>query len=121
MTEQYDVFLICPVRNASFFQKNQINKYIEKMKADGKTVYYPATDTDQNDTTGFRICTDNKNAIINSKSVAIYWDENSTGSLFDLGIAFCAGKSIEVVNMDELVETEKKSFTNMIRHWSFMK
>jgi len=121
MEYKYDVFLICPVRNATFFQKAQINEYINMMKNAGKTVYYPATDTDQDDTTGFRICTDNKKAMLDSKSVAIYWDKESSGSLFDLGMAFSAGKSITIVNIEEMVATEGKSFVNMIRQWSFMR
>ena len=121
MEYKYDVFLICPVRNATVFQKRQIDEYIQGLEDNGKTVYYPATDTDQDDTTGLRICTDNKKAILDSKEVAIYWDKESSGSLFDLGMAFCAGKLITIVNIAEMIKTEGKSFVNMIRQWSFMK
>lgn len=116
---KYDIFLICPVRNASVFQKKEIDAYIKKQSEDGKTVYYPATDTDQDDTVGFRICTDNKKAMLDSKAVAIYWDKNSAGSLFDLGMAFASGKFITIVNIEEMINTEGKSFANMIRQWSY--
>lgn len=60
---KYDVFLICPVRSATEDQKEKMQQYINNLEQQGKTIYYPARDTDQNDAIGFRICTDNKNAI----------------------------------------------------------
>jgi len=115
---KYDVFLICPVRNATEDQKEKMQQYINEIENQGKTIYYPARDTDQNDTIGFRICTDNKNAIKNSKEIHIFWDKNSTGSLFDLGMAFATDKKLKIVNLDDAPLTEGKSFTNMIRYWS---
>lgn len=117
---KYDVFLICPVRNATESQKERMMEYIENLENNGTTVYYPARDTDQNDNIGFRICSDNKYAMKNSKEVHIFWDKNSQGSLFDLGMAFALEKEITVVNLEELENTDHKSFSNMIRKWSKM-
>lgn len=112
----FDVFLICPVRSASEEQKKEIGAYIEKLNAEGKKVYYPATDTNQTDDIGFRICKDNAVAILNSKEVHIFWDKNSQGSLFDLGVAFALCKPLVIANKIE--KTEGKSFANMLLKWS---
>lgn len=114
----FDVFIICPVRIATDYQKAEINECIEKLKKQGKTVYYPATDTNQIDETGFGICTNNTNAIKNSKEVYIYYDKTSQGSLFDLGVAFALNKPLTIINKKDIVVTQGKSFANMILYWS---
>lgn len=114
----YDVFLICPVRNANEETVTKIRQYKERLKRKGKTLYYPGDDTDQNDAIGFRICTDNKNALANSKEVHIWYDKNSQGSLFDLGMAFALNKPLVIVNPEEIEITPHKSFGNMILEWN---
>lgn len=114
----YDVFLICPVRNANEEQKQKMKTHIEQLEKEGKKIYYPARDTDQDDSIGFRICTDNKNAILNSKEIHIFWDKTSQGSLFDLGIAFGSGKKLVIVNPEDIEKTEGKSFGNVILEWN---
>ena len=69
----YDVFLICPVRDADDVQKARMRAYIDKLKGEGKKVYYPADDTVQTgDDTGYRICQDNVRAIFKSRAVHIF-------------------------------------------------
>jgi Fe-S cluster assembly iron-binding protein IscA len=119
---KYDIFLICPVRNATEKQKQDIKNYLIECKEKGLKVYYPATDTKQDgDPTGYRICSDNREAIIQSKEVHRYYDKNSTGSLFDLGMTFMAveliGKKFKLVNPQDVIKTEGKSFENMMLHW----
>ena len=113
----YDVFLICPVRNASEKQKKEMSEYIVKLKKEGKKVYYPGTDTNQIDSIGYRICNDNRKAIEESKEVHIYFDGNSVGSLFDLGMAFALKKKLYIVNKDEYVLTNTRSFSNITMEW----
>jgi hypothetical protein len=115
---KYDVFLICPVRDANETQKTVMKDYINKLELEGKKVYYPARDTNQIDNIGFRICTDNKKAIEESKEIHIFFDKTSQGSLFDLGMAFALEKPLTIVNIEDLEKTETKSFTNMILKWS---
>ena len=114
---KYDVFLICPVRNATEEQKLAMYDYICELESQGKTVYYPARDTNQNDMVGFRICNDNKKAIMRAKEIHVFWDSKSSGSLFDLGMAFMSGKNIKIVNISDVPATEGKSFNNMLRYW----
>jgi hypothetical protein len=113
----YDIFLICPVRNATEEQKAKIAKYIEDAEARGMKVYYPARDTNQQDAVGWRICSDNRKAIQESEEIHVFWDSNSTGTLFDLGMAFCLGKRIKIVNIEDVPATVGKSFNNMLRFW----
>jgi hypothetical protein len=113
----YDVFLICPVRNASEKQKKEMTEYIIKLKLEGKKVYYPGTDTNQVDLIGYRICNDNRKAIEESKEVHIYFDVNSAGSLFDLGMAFALKKKLYIVNKGEYVITNTRSFANITMEW----
>ena len=115
------VFLICPVRAATDEQKFRLASYIEKLEKSGKKVYYPARDTDQNDSKGFRICTDNVRAIRRAHEVHIFFDPQSQGTLFDLGAAFALRKKLVIANPDDVVLTEGKSFANMITVWSNVK
>lgn len=119
---KYDVFLICPVRNADSEQKKRLEEYISRLESEGKIVYYPARDTDQVDSTGYRICCDNRQAIYEAKEVHLFYDPTSQGSLFDLGMTFMAdlllGKSIVLVNKDDIEITPHKSFSNMVIEWS---
>lgn len=114
---KYDVFLICPVRNATDEQKERMNNHIELLETKGRKVYYPARDTNQDDEYGYRICTDNYEAIRDSETVHIFWDKNSTGSLFDIGVAFALNKKVEIINVEEVEMTQGKSFSNMILLW----
>ena len=119
MEFKYDIFLICPVRNATEDQKAFMQGYIDGTERQGKKIYYPSRDTNQKDETGgWNICTDNKNAILASKEVHIFWDDKSTGSIFDLGMAFCAGKKLKVINLESIDISNNKSFHNVIIYWN---
>lgn len=107
------IFLICPVRSATEEQKKEIQKYVQDMEYRGNKVYYPARDTNQNDKIGLMICESNKKAIKSSDEVHVYYDPNSSGTLFDLGMAFAMNKKIVLVNKVEPTDG-KKSFNNFI-------
>jgi hypothetical protein len=114
---KYDIFLICPVRNATEEQKIQMKNYILECEKAGFSIYYPDRDTDQNDSNGIRICRDNRKAMKSSKFVHLFWDRTSQGSLFDLGMAFMASKKLKIVNPETLQVTAYKSFDNMLKVW----
>lgn len=105
-------FLICPVRGVPAEHSAGIVADIENR---GFTVHWPHRDTDQNDDTGLRICSDNRSAIEAADVIHVVWDGESQGCLFDLGMAFALGKRIEVVDMPPA--SEGKSFQNMARAW----
>ena len=106
-------FLICPVRGHGLEETEDIVKGLE---SEGWLVHWPPRDTDQNDPNGFRICTDNMDAIKKSDAVHFIWNGESQGCLFDLGIAFTLNKKIIPISMPEL--TDHKSFQNMVNEWS---
>jgi nucleoside 2-deoxyribosyltransferase len=117
------IFLICPVRNASQGQIQKLKEYKNTLRRYGHEVYYPTDDNpyEDSDDVGFTICTENAKAIQEADEVHIFWDKNSSGSLFDLGCAFGLGKPLRIVNLDEVERTEGKSFANMILKWSATK
>jgi hypothetical protein len=94
-----------------------MNNYIEMMESVGNIVYYPARDTNQDDKVGYSICVQNQIAISDCDEVHIFWDKDSSGSLFDLGMAFALKKNLIIVNREEVIVTEGKSFANMILQW----
>ena len=111
----YDAFLICTVREADENDLRFIRDYISKIKSDGKRIYYPAEETNQVDSSGgYRICSDNCDAIINSKEVHVYWTEKSQGTKFDLGMAFLlhrtSNRKIKLANrsqVEKIVQEQK--------------
>ena len=120
-TKTYDVFIISPVRNITDEQKLAIENHIQGLKEEGFTVYFPLTDTNQEDPTlGYNICYDNREAMENSKEVHIYFDKKSEGSLFDLGMAFALNKSITIINVEDLESSEVKSVSNLIAFWEMV-
>lgn len=106
-------FLICPVRK----QKEDLTWVVEQLEKDGWQVHYPPRDTEQSDPIGYQICQDNRKAIAESDVVHIYYDPESRGSLFDLGMAFAYEKKLIVINHGNLELTDHKSFVNMIIEW----
>lgn len=114
----YDVFLICPVRNQTPKQTKKIQKYIENLEDSGKRVYYPARDTDQIDTIGFRICFDNREAIAKSKEVHLWFDRGSEGSKFDLGMAWSLQKTLVIANEEEVKQNVEDIYCEFILRWN---
>lgn len=110
-------FLICPIRNATNDEVKFCESVVIDLEKDGYVVHWPYRDTDQEDCTGLRICADNYHAIKNADVVHIVYRSDSTGSHFDLGMAFALGKKIIPVVLPEFDKT-KKSFPNMIYEWS---
>ena len=106
-------FLICPVRNHS---PDETASVVGDLEDSGWTVHWPHRDTNQDDDVGLDICNQNRVAIAAADMVFITWDGESTGSLFDLGMAFALGKPLSVISAP--VETSHKSFQNMMRAWA---
>lgn len=88
------VFIICPVRKASENEKRLLNAYILNFEKQGKIVHYPERDTNQSpitngvNTGGYNICLQNARAIFTSQTIAIFYNKESVGSMFDLGVTY---------------------------------
>lgn len=116
------IFIICPVRMASEQEKRRLEKYVIELTSEGNSVYYPAVHTNQEDTEtgGYRICSDNRNAIMEADEIHVFWNPESKGTLFDLGMAFALKKPLILANPEDIIPEEGKSFLNMICYWSFL-
>lgn len=106
-------FLICPVTG---HDSDETRAIVADLESQGWAVHWPPRDTDQQDGTGVRICTDNLAAIRSADCVHVVWDGKSQGCLFDLGMAFALGKSVIPLSLPE--QTEGKSFQNMVWDWA---
>lgn len=110
------IFLICPVRFASEEEDKFLDNYVGQLESQGCKVHYPKRDTNQKDATGgYRICSDNYQAIKEADEIHVYWTKTSQGSLFDLGVAFnehkTKNKPIKLVNgenIEKIIDEEKK-------------
>jgi hypothetical protein len=108
------IYLICPVRNITEEQNQEIKEYVELMERDGNKVHYPPRDVNQNDETGYNICLSHKTAIVSCDRVDIFWDVHSSGSHFDLGMAFSLNKKIKLVKAF-IEDSNSKSYLKVIK------
>ncbi len=108
-------FIICPVRGVTAEQRTDIERYVLMMEGRGHEVHWPERDTNQDDPIGNRICEDNLAAIQAADEVHVYWTTTSTGTLFDLGMAWALRKPIVLINPPEAMP--QKSFENLLLKW----
>jgi len=114
-----NIFIICTVRDATEEYLKRLEDYVGKLNAQGHHVHFPPRDTNQKDeeTGGYRICSDNRIGIIWADEVHISYNEKSTGTHFDLGMAFTLNKKIHVFDCPPIDESIPKSFPKMMRYW----
>ncbi len=103
--------MISPVRNLDLETKEKIEEYVRGQEWLGNQVYWPLRDTNQKKEE-VEICKSNRKAIRKADEVHVWFDEESKGSLFDLGMAFAYHKKIVLVN--KMKPTKKKSFRNFL-------
>lgn len=112
------IFLICPVRNANDETKKEIEEYVLEKNNNGYSVHAPHLHTVQQDILGgYTICLQNANAIASSKSIDIYYDQKSTGSAFDLGVAYYLEKPLNLINENKIVFNDNDFIDNVIKTW----
>ncbi len=114
MSLEKRVFLICPVRDVTEEEKKFIDNYVAGLEADGYKVHNPHRDTNQNDPIGYKICGENRKAIIEADEVHIYFKPKSKGTLFDLGMAFMSQKPVKLINREQIKPSPEKSFENVL-------
>ncbi len=95
---QRKVYLICPVRGVTELEKAFLESYVNRQEERGIKVHYPPRDVNQEDPTGLRILTEHRKAMSEADVAHIYWNGKSSGSFFDLGMAFMAGIPVIVAN-----------------------
>lgn len=83
------VYLICPVRRCTPEVRAEMDAYVAGLEARGYEVHYPPRDVDQrNDDGGVRICMEHLDAMMGCDEIHAWWDPASSGSHFDLGMAY---------------------------------
>jgi nucleoside 2-deoxyribosyltransferase len=112
-------YIIQPVRHSTPEQIKEIQEYVSILETQGEKVHFPPRDADQNDPTGgINICKTHLKAMVDCDVVDIFWDCNSTGSHFDLGMAWALKKKIKLVKTYNADHTGK-SYLKIIQGWSF--
>ena len=109
------LFIICTVRGASAEYQQKLEDYVAQKETEGHEVHLPHRDTNQSGT-GIEICTQNGNAIKEADEIHIFYNPDSQGTHFDMGMSFILGKKIVVVENVEFDPT-KKSFARMLTEW----
>lgn len=115
------IYVICSVRGASEEYRKNLEDYTAKLESEGHEVHLPHRDTNQ-DATGFEICLQNMNATKDADEIHIFYSSESTGTHFDLGMAFVLQKPIVVVETESFDYVDengeyKKSFPLMLEEW----
>lgn len=114
------IFLICPVRNATEEQKKWIEEFVVEKYNDGYTIHAPHLHTRQMDLFGgYAICMQNAEAVATSEEIDIYYDQSSTGSVFDLGVAYALHKPLRLLNNNEIVFDNNDFIDNIVESWPY--
>ena len=108
------IYVICPVRNVTEEQTEQIKQYVADLETEGHEVHYPPRDVNQECDTGWNIVTQHKAAMEACDRVDIFWDKTSSGSHFDLGMAFMANKAVKLVHLYQ-EDGAGKSYVKVMR------
>lgn len=95
-----NIYIICAVRNATSARVAELRAYAEAKRAEGHRVHFPPDDAPQEDPTGEAICRTHFAAMKSADEVHVFWDVKSSGSHFDLGMAYALGIRIVPVHCE---------------------
>lgn len=101
------IYIICPVRNADQKRTHEMRAYAERLRQAGHDVHFPPDDVPRDDPTGESICIAHRDAMLRAHEVHVFWDVESKGSHFDLGMAYALGLKIVPVACERPDETGK--------------
>jgi len=109
-----NIAIICSVRGAEQEYIDRLYKYVEGLEYLGNHVHFPHRDNDQ-EGRGIEICRQNAEGIAGADEVHVFYNPDSQGTHFDMGMAFVLGKKVLV--MESIPLTEGKSFQRMLVEW----
>ena len=111
------VYLIHPVRKATQEQDILVKCYAEYLEKQGYLVFVPARDNpfEGRDRTGRNICLVNRAGTLKCDETHVIWSGDSTGSHFDLGMAFAFCKPLTIVHQEDTGGVQ--SFESMMGDW----
>jgi len=108
-----NIYIICPVRLADPLRIASFREYAKQKRDEGHSVHFPPDDVNQSDPTGLAICDSHRTAMYWADEVHIFWDVDSKGSHFDLGMAFALEKRlVPVAHIQD--DGESKSYWKVI-------
>lgn len=102
-----NIYIICAVRNATPERVAEIRSYAVRLRSEGYDVHFPPDDAPQKDPTGEAICRVHRQAMHRANEVHVFWDVDSKGSHFDLGMAYALGIKIVPVHCEKPDGPEK--------------
>lgn len=109
-----NVYIICPVRGMKNEYKPMMEGHVRDLEKYGHTVFYPPRDADQKAAPD-KLVESEILAIAEADEVHIFWDNNSYGSHFDLGVAMALSKPIQLVY--SLVSGSEHSYETVIKKY----
>lgn len=109
-----NIYIICAVRNATPERIAEIRAHAVRLRSEGYDVHFPPDDAPQDDPTGEAICRVHRHAMRRANEVHVFWDVESKGSHFDLGMAYALGVKIVPVACEKPDGPEKS-------YWKVMK
>lgn len=116
------IFLICPVRNATPEQRKWIENFVYEKYNNGYIIHAPHLHTRQSDLFGgYAICKQNALAVATSNEINIYYDQTSTGSVFDLGVAYALNKPLVLLNKEQIEFNDNNAIDNIVKNWADIK
>lgn len=114
------IFLICPVRNATEEQRKYIEDFVLEKHIDGYIIHAPHLHTRQSDLFGgYAICKQNAEAVATSSEINIYYDQSSTGSVFDLCVAYALNKPLKILNKDDIKFKKDDFIDQILYNWPY--
>lgn len=94
--------------------RDKMKKYSEEKAKEGDICLMPAFDDHPADVQELQICANNLMAMEHCDVVHIFWDGRSTGTIFDLGMAFALRKPVKLVYLNS------KTMQNLFMQYSAM-
>lgn len=111
------IYIICPVRNQTSKQGIKIEDYIKKLEKEGHEIFYPMIHAPQESETGYEIVESELSAIKECNEVHVFWDINSKGSHFDLGMCYALNKKIKMIHLFQ-DDDKEKSYVKVIKKYN---
>lgn len=116
------IFLICPVRRATPEQRKYFEDFAQEKTSEGYIIHAPHLNTWQKDIFGgYSICIQNAQAVASSAEIDMYYDQQSTGSVFDLGVAYALHKPLFLLNEGEITFNKDDMVDRMVENWPYNK
>lgn len=107
------IYVLCPVRNCPAEVQQRLEEHVAGLEAGGFTVHYPPRDVNQQDDgCGLTIVQAHLAAMKACDEVHIWWDADSKGSHFDLGMAWALEKPLRLITQH--AATSRKSYGNVL-------